>query len=197
MTRASATFPLADRTPGTQGRLTTLAEVTQLASEHPDARFELVGGQVKVMPPPDAAHGVITTRLVCWLVAGGFPPDRVIAAGGLRLTKWSGRCPDVMVLRRPVDGGVVWIDPADVMMVVEVVSPGSRTVDLHDKKIEYAQVGIPQYWIVTRDEADAAEPLGPQVHRYRNWWARNGGMYRRCETSTLGELLSLDARDVV
>lgn len=192
MTRAAGTFPLADRIPGTQGRLTTLAEVTQLASEHPDARFELVGGQVKVMPPPDTAHGVITTRLVCWLVGGGFPPDRVIAAGGLRLTRYSGRCPDVMLLRRPVDGGVVWIDPADVMVVVEVVSPGSRTVDLVDKKIEYARVQIPQYWIVTRDEPDDDNPQAPYVHRYSGWWAHNGGMYRRCETTPLAGLLSLD-----
>lgn len=187
-----ATVPLADRTSGTQGRLATLTDVAGMAQAHPDARFELVGGRVEVMPPPDMQHAVITTRLVCWLVAGGFPADRVIAAGGLALTGYSGRCPDVMLLRRPVDGGLVWADPQDVAVVVEVVSPGSRQLDLSTKLIEYGRVRIPQYWIVTRGAPDDPTPHGPFVHRHSGWWARNGGMYRRCETTPLAELLSLD-----
>lgn len=40
---------------------------------------------------------------------------------------------------------------ADVLLAVEIVSPGSRNVDLHLKPFEYADAGIPHYWVVDLD----------------------------------------------
>jgi Uma2 family endonuclease len=37
---------------------------------------------------------------------------------------------------------------SDTLLVVEVVSPGTVTTDLTDKRAEYAGLGIPHYWIV-------------------------------------------------
>jgi Uma2 family endonuclease len=37
---------------------------------------------------------------------------------------------------------------ADVRLAVEVVSPGSRHIDRMHKLAEYAEAGIPHYWIV-------------------------------------------------
>lgn len=37
---------------------------------------------------------------------------------------------------------------ADVLLAVEIISPGSRSVDLHLKPYEYAEAGIPHYWVV-------------------------------------------------
>lgn len=37
---------------------------------------------------------------------------------------------------------------ADALLVIEVVSPGTVTADLVDKRALYARLGIPQYWIV-------------------------------------------------
>ncbi|MEV4128430.1 Uma2 family endonuclease [Nocardia sp. NPDC049707] len=40
---------------------------------------------------------------------------------------------------------------ADTLLVVEVVSPGTVTADCIDKRAEYANLGIEQYWIVKLD----------------------------------------------
>ena len=40
---------------------------------------------------------------------------------------------------------------ADVVLAVEVISPGSRREDLRVKRAEYADAGIPHYWIVDLD----------------------------------------------
>jgi Uma2 family endonuclease len=36
---------------------------------------------------------------------------------------------------------------------MEIVSPGSEAIDEVTKRHEYASAGIPQYWVVDRDEA--------------------------------------------
>lgn len=49
---------------------------------------------------------------------------------------------------------------ADVVLAVEVISPGSRTLDLHRKPVEYAEAGIPHYWVVD------LEPPAPSIAVY-------------------------------
>jgi Uma2 family endonuclease len=43
---------------------------------------------------------------------------------------------------------------ADTLLVVEVVSPSTVTVDCVDKRAEYARLGIDQYWIVRMENND-------------------------------------------
>ena len=68
------------------------------------------------------------------------------------------RRPDVIVasrearLRTRRDGGV--IRASEVLVVVEVLSPGSRRTDHVHKRGEYADAGIPRYWIL-----DVSEPV--------------------------------------
>jgi Uma2 family endonuclease len=38
-----------------------------------------------------------------------------------------------------------------VLLAVEIISPGSRNVDTHLKPVEYAEAGIPHYWLVDLD----------------------------------------------
>ncbi|MGH2719060.1 MAG: Uma2 family endonuclease [Actinomycetota bacterium] len=45
------------------------------------------------------------------------------------------------------------LDPADVLLAVEIVSPGSRTRDRVTKPVVCAQWGIPSYWRVEPDES--------------------------------------------
>ena len=54
------------------------------------------------------------------------------------------RAPDVMVVRRPVlDVESPRVDPAEVLLAVEVVSPGSVSTERILKVRDYAAVGIP------------------------------------------------------
>ena len=40
---------------------------------------------------------------------------------------------------------------AEVVLAIEIISPGSRNVDRHLKAFEYADAGIPHYWLVDLD----------------------------------------------
>ncbi len=66
------------------------------------------------------------------------------------------RRPDLVVVQRSArlrvreTGGMV--RAAEVVVVIEIVSPGSRRTDHVVKRGEYADAGIPHYWIVDLDE---------------------------------------------
>jgi Uma2 family endonuclease len=47
----------------------------------------------------------------------------------------------------------VWLNVDDLLLVIEIVSPGSEAVDAMVKRQEYARAGIPRYWVVDRDPA--------------------------------------------
>ena len=65
------------------------------------------------------------------------------------------RDPDLVVVNRSVvDRNRVRVDPSDVVLVIEIVSPGSRRTDRVMKAYEYVNAGIEHYWIVDLD----AEP---------------------------------------
>jgi Uma2 family endonuclease len=65
------------------------------------------------------------------------------------------RRPDLVVVQRSArrrvrdTGGL--IRAAEVVVVIEIVSPGSRRTDHVVKRSEYADAGIPHYWIVDLD----------------------------------------------
>ena len=61
---------------------------------------------------------------------------------------------------------------ADVVLVAEIVSPGSRGTDFVMKLHEYAKAGIPHYWIV-----DPAGAPGEQFLAF----IRDDNGYRRLE----------------
>ncbi|WP_253886883.1 Uma2 family endonuclease [Actinokineospora diospyrosa] len=60
--------------------------------------------------------------------------------------------PKAEVARRQAEGGL--LRAAEVLVVVEIVSPGSKRTDRVVKYSEYAEAGIPHYWIL-----DLSEPV--------------------------------------
>jgi Uma2 family endonuclease len=118
----------------------TLDDVAELAESDPDHRYEMQEGNLLVMPPADAERAEMIMRVGAWLVNGGYA-GRVLATPGMRAGT-SGRSPDVLVCRGTGLGRTVWIDPSDVLLTIEIVSPGSVELDRHLKPVEYAQVGF-------------------------------------------------------
>jgi Uma2 family endonuclease len=89
-----------------------------------------------------------------WLLSAGIPADRIAQTVGLRIPGKSGgvggRIPDLIVWSKTQSEGV-WLPVADVLLVVEIISPGSEATDTVAKRTEYGGAGIPQYWTVDQD----------------------------------------------
>ncbi|WP_344078555.1 Uma2 family endonuclease [Luedemannella helvata] len=112
-------------------------------------------GVLSVVPPPDSQHAVIATRLTLWFGLAGWPAEQLMQAAGVRIPGPDGdggRIPDLTVWSRP-QRDAVWLDVADLLLVVEILSRGSESIDQVAKVTEYAAAGIAQYWTVARDPA--------------------------------------------
>src|SRR5438552_1599433 len=84
-------------------------------------RYEIVDGSLHVTPPLDPAHETVVETIVTALRAAAPPGWWVCARLGVEIDT-SSLVPDVTVLR-PRSSGGIWVDPADVALVVEVESP--------------------------------------------------------------------------
>lgn len=110
-------------------------------------RYELIGGTIVVSPTPVPAHQRASRRLQR-LLEGAAPPDHEVfdAPIGLRLPGDHMLEPDIVVIPHGSVGPRVLGLP--VLLVVEVVSPGSRTHDTVTKRHVYAEAGIEHYWLL-------------------------------------------------
>src|SRR3954454_23350339 len=122
-------------------------------------RYELIDGTLIVTPAPGVPHQIV--------------------AGAVYRLLWAARPEGMSVVMSPVDfvpnpatslqPDVAVIDISEASqprltlvphLVVEVMSPSSRTQDLGAKRLAYAQAGVPNYWVV-----DPVPPAGLLVLR--------------------------------
>jgi Uma2 family endonuclease len=124
-------------------------------------RFELVEGVLLVTPRPALLHQRAMIRLATTLDAQ-LPPD-LCAIGDVEVVVDAGaerggapatvRVPDVVVVRSALAAeNPSRVDASDVVLAVEIISPGTRTTDRVTKAFQYAGAGIPGYWLVDIDE---------------------------------------------
>ena len=132
-----------------QSRSMTLAEWDQLEVEGP---AELVQGVLVMNPSESFGNRRAAARLSAML--GVVPGIEWVQEMDILLDSDSQastvRCPDVVVVRSGSVGDVPRLDPADVLLVVEVVSQSSVETDWVTKRREYARAGIPAYLVVDR-----------------------------------------------
>ncbi len=124
-----------------------------------DTQYELVNGELIVMPPESDLNQRIVMFLLSYFLQQGIPSYRLrigaeIVVSGSRATT---RLPDLMVLSEELamalegaSRSTIMIDMPPPKLVVEVVSPGRENADLdyRYKRSEYAARGIAEYWIV-------------------------------------------------
>jgi Uma2 family endonuclease len=131
--------------------LLTLDEFAALPEDN-TRRYELQDGVLIVSPRPAPLHQWAITNLTSvvqpqlptpWIA---LPEVEVVT----RVRFPSGvRTPDIVIV--PFD--VLRTNPArlnaeQVEVAIEVISPGSRRMDTVTKPAEYAEAGIPYYWVV-------------------------------------------------
>jgi Uma2 family endonuclease len=140
-------------------------------------RYEVVFGELHVSAAPDPSHQILL-GLVHLLVA---PHVRRLRLGQVYLAPFDVRPlggdlvqPDLVFIRRDrldrFERGA-FVGPPD--LVVEVLSPSTKTYDETVKARLYAEAGVPEYWLpdpfartflvlVLRD--GRYEPLAPDEH---------------------------------
>jgi Uma2 family endonuclease len=117
-----------------------------------DKRYEIIGGQLVVSPSPSTRHqhvlGEIYTALKNHLTSKTM--GRVFVAPlDVRLSFYDVVQPDLLVVldnRREIIQEQEIAGPPN--LVVEVLSPSSKTTDRVDKAALYARSGVEEYWIV-------------------------------------------------
>jgi Uma2 family endonuclease len=143
-------------------------------------RYELLEGTLLVRPRPGGAHQRTSLHLANALAEAETPRLMVTEAVGVHLDDNTMFIPDVLVVARDVgsaDGSGV-LASAAVALVVEIVSPGSRTTDRVTKPSVYAQAGIPSFWRVELED-------GPAIFAYR----LERGVYVEAASARPGEHL--------
>jgi Uma2 family endonuclease len=122
------------------------------------AQVELVNGQVVRCEKPSRAHQAAGMRLAATLDAAAEadmernPGTCLDTSNDFDVLLWE---VPAATIRSP-DAALFDCGPDDarplpafrVKVIVEVVSPGSRKADKLDKMAEYADAGIPFYWLV-------------------------------------------------
>ena len=116
-------------------------------SEQQCAGIEIVGGMIVVSPSASKRHNRIAKMLAVALEAAAGDEWNADIDFDLRLydVPLLNRRPDVIVYRADTID-ITPTRPEHVLMVAEVVSPGSETTDRIVKLDQYAKAGIQFYW---------------------------------------------------
>ncbi|WP_030545468.1 Uma2 family endonuclease [Streptomyces albus] len=162
----------------------TVADVLALPEDRA-TRYELLGESLVMSPAPGIRHQRASFRLHAALdtaARAAEAPVEVLEAINVILP--SGLVvPDLVV----TDAGAtaedgVSVEADAVRLVVELVSPGNRTVDRKFKPMLYAEAAIPHFWRLEFDPA-------PMLVVYE----LTGGRYTERATAPAGTTTHLDA----
>ena len=149
----------------------------------PTRRWELSEGTLTMSPRPQLWHQRISKRLTRLL--DDHLPDGLEAIPEIEVITRAAfppsvRDPDIVVVPdRVFEHRPARVAATDVVLVVEIVSPGSRGTDHVMKLHEYAAAGIAHYWIV-----DPEAPADDRFLAYR----LDGDIYRRVTALDAGRV---------
>ena len=110
-----------------------------------DTRYELADGVVRAMAPPAGSHRTIvgSSSGILYIALGNRRPCRGEVEAGLRIdaqTMWQA---DLAVTCQPAAREI-----ADPLLVIEVLSPSTRTHDLGQKLVDYKTLPtISEIWM--------------------------------------------------
>jgi Uma2 family endonuclease len=133
----------------------TYSEYARLPDD--GSRYEILDGEVLLTPAPTPHHQNVVARLLVELLeyVEGRKAGWVFQDVDLLFATGHFLRPDIVVVpadrREGITDRGVEVAPA---LVIEVLSPPSRTLDLVRKPRRYLDLGVPAYWVV--DALDGA-----------------------------------------
>lgn len=145
-----------------------------------NVRYELTDGALSVSPSPSSLHQAVSGQLYARLDAVAPHDVAVTQAVEIRFARQLTRIPDLLVVRSEQPERH-WFAPAEVLLAVEIESPGSHIEDQVTKPAIYARYGIPTFWRVE---------LNPvRVRLFEPW---HGDGYREVDPVDAGRLSVAD-----
>ena len=117
-------------------------------------RYELVSGELLVTPSPALPHQAAIAALfrrVDQFVRGGRIGWLHLAPADISLGEDEVLQPDLFVVPRSDKAPRHWSDVRSLLLVIEVLSPGTARYDRLTKRRRYQHARVPEYWIVDLD----------------------------------------------
>ncbi|MEU7901943.1 Uma2 family endonuclease [Actinoplanes sp. NPDC049118] len=134
-----------------------------------DLHYELIDGRLVLTPLAFPIHQLLGMKTA--VAIEERRPDTFIIniEQAILIDRRNELRPDVVLIREE-GAGYSPVLPADVPLVVEVISKSSKTSDRELKLKKYAYAGIPSYWII--------DPLAERV-TFTQFCLGPGGVYER------------------
>ncbi len=136
-----------------------------MVRELPDdgKRYECIDGELLVTPSPGTLHQWIVAQLLRRVAA--YVEDAALGAAlpaplDVELDDGMIVQPDVLAFRLTSGISAQRIPGLDLLLVIEVLSPGTASRDRGIKRAFYQRIGVGEYWIV--------HPASRLVERWRN-----------------------------
>lgn len=114
-------------------------------------RYELIGGDLFVTPAPTNRHQRASLQLA--LILSHFAATNELelldAPCAVRLADGGEVQPDLLVFPRKRGADLAdMADIADLVLAIEILSPGTQRTDRHAKRRLYQNSGVDEYWMV-------------------------------------------------
>jgi Uma2 family endonuclease len=121
-----------------------------------DNKYELVNGELKLMPTASGFHALILVFIYDMLKAEINRLQqqwKVMPANvGVRTAKNKSRIPDLIILSeeqcQEIRNMTIAVIESPPLLAIEIVSPNNADDDYRYKRSEYAVREIPEYWII-------------------------------------------------
>lgn len=129
----------------------SLDDYLELDAQKGNKLIEFSNGNIEVLPIPSLYHqwivGFIYRALFNYVIEHKLG---VVYVSPVKVRLWSGKIrePDVIYVSNANKARRTkqWFEQID--LAVEIVSPDDPSRDLETKRREYAEAGIPEYWII-------------------------------------------------
>lgn len=148
-------------------------------------QYQLIDGVVVMSPSPAPGHNELLLEIALQLraYADSTGAARVFIETDVRFKLNKVYCPDISIYRAADLPPKVERLESPPELIVEVLSPGTKALDLITKRDDYEAAGVAEYW--------AADPDSGVV---RCWQRQTGaGGSRLCEIPPQGDSLSSSA----
>jgi Uma2 family endonuclease len=145
----------------------TVAEFLRFEGE-PDRRYELVDGRLRMMAAPSGEHGTVTLNVAVEIDRRleRRPGCRAQIEAGIRIDDATFYVADVALTCNPERRSQITRDP---VLIVEVLSPGTRAQDKGRKLDDYkALPSVAEIWLVDSEHRSV-----------QSWWREAEGWSAR------------------